>query len=95
MPIWAVVVAQMVSTTSLYTIITHLPMFLNGNTRGNTRPSLLFNRRFCFVDVTSWSFDQVGMLAAIPYITNALTTQLAGYLSDTLRETYKLNTTTV
>ena len=30
MPIWAAVVAQMVATTSLYTILTHLPIFLNG-----------------------------------------------------------------
>lgn len=75
MPIWAAVVAQMVATTSLYTILTHLPIFLN--------------------DVTSLQFDTLGMLAAVPYITNAVTSQLAGFLSDLLRDKYKIETTTV
>jgi len=75
MPIWAAVVAQMVATTSLYTILTHLPIFLN--------------------DVTSWPLDTLGLLAAVPYITNAVTSQLAGFISDLLRNKYKIPTTTV
>ena len=46
-------------------------------------------------DVSGWSFDKMGLLAAVPYLFMAIVVQCQGQLADLLRTRFKIKTTTV
>jgi ABC-type Mn2+/Zn2+ transport system permease subunit len=45
--------------------------------------------------VSGWSFDKMGLLAAVPYLFMAIVVQCQGLLADLLRTRFKVKTTTV
>ena len=48
-----------------------------------------------FTDTTSLNIEDVGILAALPYLAMALTAQFSGIIVDTLRSKYNISTTKV
>jgi len=53
------------------------------------------NLLLCTSDVAGWRLDQMGLLAAVPYLVMALVVFSGGQLADLLRSRFKISTTIV
>ena len=47
------------------------------------------------IDVSGWRLDQMGLLAALPYLVMSIVVQSGGQLADLLRTRFKVSTTIV
>ena len=94
-PFLAAITAHTVQNSGYYTMLTQLPTFLNGISylyRLNRAINLI---QVLNLDVSGWRLDQMGLLAALPYLIMAVVVQSAGQLADLLRTRFKIPTTIV
>lgn len=98
MPIWAAVISNTAENCVYLFLINETPTYLSGWTNSLLKTCitlLITQAAFHSTDTMGFSLEKLGVISAVPYLMLTFTSQISGYLADTLRNKYRVKTTTV